>query len=534
MANPARFLGFAFANADLLFEIDRDATVVFATGAVSEFVPGKDAQIVGRGVARLFEPSDGVKFVTYAKALGDGGRAGPLQLKLIGGKQVAVSLCHLPQNGANISCTLTRPGSRQGFGQGSPDPKTGLPRKDGFLAAASEIADGKSAMTLVDVPGLPDACAKLPADQADHLLQRIGELVQAAGPKAAGRLSDSTFGAVGDAGKPSNLASSIKAALKEGGLENSRVAETLVSLAARGLGPEQRLLALRHVVGRFAEGKHDAKAGEDLVSVFDTMVSDTQTKALALTDMVLQGNFSLAYQPVINLATNKQSHCEALARFEGPDSTGETVAFAEALGISDAFDVAVTAKLLDEVGRKPNIRVALNISGSTLSSPSTFGLISGFLATKRSLAPRVLIEITETAQINDVAMANQAVQALRALGYKVGLDDFGAGAASFQYLHAFEIDFVKFDAKLIRNLGKAPREDMLIAGLVKLCGELGIETIAEGIEDAEILKQVRAMGFEFGQGYHLGKPAAEATEIAAATPSAARSARRKGEQVAWG
>ena len=174
--------------------------------------------------------------------------------------------------------------------------------------------------------------------------------------------------------------------------------------------------------------------------------------------------------------------------------------------------------------------MALNLSGTTLSTPSTFGLIAGFLATKRSLAPRVLIEITETAEIGDIAAANQGVQALRAMGYKVGLDDFGAGAASFQYLHAFEIDFVKFDGKLIRNLGKTPREDMLVAGLVKLCGELGIETVAEGIENAELLKRARALGFALGQGYHLGKPD---REIAVPTP-AARTSKRRGEEVSWG
>lgn len=530
MPTPARLLGFAFANADLLFEIDRDGKVVFATGATSEFLPDKNTELVGHGAARLFQPSEGVKFTTYARALGDGGRAGPLQLKLATGGDAIISMCHLPQNGKNVSCTLTRPGQRQDFGGTASDAKTGLTGKDSFLAAASAMADGSHAMTLVDVPGLPDACARLPAGQADQLMKRIGEVVRAAGPEGAGRVGETTFGAVAEAGQSSKLGETITATLKEGGINTPRVTETLVTLAGGGLSEEQRLLAVRHVVSCFAEGKHDAKPGEDLAAVFDNMVSETQKRALALTDVVLDGNFSLAYQPVIELASGSLAHCEALSRFEEADATGETVAFAEALGISDAFDVAVTAKVLEEAAANHEARVALNLSGGTVTAPATFSLIAGLLAARRNLAARVLIEITETVQIDDLATANQALQALRSMGYKVGLDDFGAGAASFQYLHAFEVDFVKFDRGLIRNLGNSPREDMLVAGLVKLCGELKIDTVAEGIEDKAMFERVRLLGFKFGQGYHLGRPSADLLTPAPAT----RNAKRKGARESWG
>ena len=530
MVGAVNLLGFAFANADLLLEIDRAGTVVFATGAASEFVPGKDVELVGRGAARLFEPSDGAKFVTYARALDKGGRAGPLRMKLANGHEAAVSLCNLPQNGGRISCTLAHPGQRQGFGTVSTDPQTQLPAKDAFLAAASAMADGDNAMTLVDVPALPEACASLPEAESTRLMQRIGEVVQAAGTKAAGRVSDTTFGAVTEAGKKSKLAGDIRAALKEGGLEHSKVAETLIALTGGGLTAEQRLLAVRHVVGRFAQGKHDGKPGDDLVAVFDTMVSETQARALALTDTVLQGGFSLVYQPVHDLATGALSHFEALARFESADNTGETVAFAEALGISDAFDVAVAAKVLSEAEANAEAKISLNLSGNTLASPQTFALVAGLLACKRALAKRIHIELTETAEIIDLAAANQAIQAMRSMGFRVGLDDFGAGAASFQYLHTFEIDFVKFDAALIRKLGASPRDDMLLSGIVKLCKELGMTTVAEGIETADLLKRARAIGFDQGQGHHLGKPAQEPL---APPRDAAHPGHRQRERVVW-
>ena len=526
MVETARLLGFAFANADLLFEIDRDGTVVFATGAASEFVKSKNQPIVGSGAARLFEPSDGVKFVTYAKALGEGGRAGPIRLKLVGGRDVAVSLCHLPQNGANISCTLTRPGQRQGFGAPKTDPKTGLPNKDGFLAAASAMAADGAAMMLVNVPGLEEACAKLPPREAETLMKEIGAVVEQAGSKGAGRVGDNSFGAIAEDGKKPCLVECIAKVLKKGGLVLKGMAEASVALKG-GLSPEQRLLAVRHVVAKFSAGDTEVGDCEDLSAAFEAMVGETQARALALTNTVADGAFSFAYQPVVDLASGTLSHCEALVRFGDRANTGETIAFAEALGISDAFDVAVAAKILNVVEQNPKARVAFNLSGNTVSTPMTFGLVAGLLAKKRAQAPRVVVEVTESAEIADLANANLAIQGLRTMGYKVGLDDFGAGAASFQYLHAFDVDFVKFDQALIRKLGSAPREDMLISGLVKLCGELNVTTVAEGIENAALKKRVTAMGFQLGQGFYLGKPTPQLPE---APPSAAK---RKGVQESW-
>jgi EAL domain-containing protein (putative c-di-GMP-specific phosphodiesterase class I) len=281
--------------------------------------------------------------------------------------------------------------------------------------------------------------------------------------------------------------------------------------------------------------------------VFGAMVSETQERALALTETVLKGSFSLVYQPILHIDSGTIAYSEALARFEGGDSTGETVAFAEAMGISDAFDVAVAAKVLSEVENRSGAVCSFNLSGNTMGSPRTFGLVAGLLASKRNLAKRVLIEVTESAEIADLANANKAIQAIREMGFQVGLDDFGAGAASFQYLHAFNIDFVKFDRALISRLGASQRDDMLVNGLVKLCKELGMKTVAEGIENAESLKRTRAMHFDYGQGHHLGQaseaPAnaapAKATHSAtiiapkAVAKSAPATAKRKGEKV-WG
>ena len=184
----------------------------------------------------------------------------------------------------------------------------------------------------------------------------------------------------------------------------------------------------------------------------------------------------------------------------------EHTKFIEALGIADGtFDLAVVTKVLALMESDPrtHYQVAFNVSGRTIASPASFSMLAGILVKNRKLAPRLLVEITETAAIQDLESAGKAVASLRALGYRVGLDDFGAGAASVNYLHAFPVDFVKFDGAMIKKIGSSPRDDALLAGLAKLCADMKVTTIAEWIEDEALAKAARALGFRHGQGHYF-------------------------------
>ena len=155
-------------------------------------------------------------------------------------------------------------------------------------------------------------------------------------------------------------------------------------------------------------------------------------------------------------------------------------------------------------------------------------MLAAILAKGRKLAPRILVEVTETAAIADLESAGKAIGALKALGYRVGLDDFGAGSASVNYLHAFPVDFVKFDGAMIKKIGSSKRDDALLAGLAKLCGEMGVTTIAEWIESEAMAKAAREMGFHQGQGKWLGAPLKDLPM--ALTPVG----KRKGITASWG
>jgi len=344
-----------------------------------------------------------------------------------------------------------------------------------------------------------------------------------------GRISDSSFGAVAPATSGSlNIASKVIDALVAGGLTPPKIAETRIGLQGAGLTPEQRLLSMRYVIDRFAEkGKIDTGNG-DIAGAFAVMMEDTQRRLATMTRTVGEGAFEIAYQPICELAGGKVSHYEALARFSNPEGTRDTIAFIEALGIANAFDLAVASKVLNLVEQQPGAHIAFNVSGATIATPSSFGMLAAILAKGRKLAPRVLIEVTETAAIADLENAGKAISALRAMGYRVGLDDFGAGSASINYLHAFQVDFVKFDGAMIKKMGSSKRDDALLAGLAKLCGEMGITTIAEWIENEAMAKAAREMGFDQGQGKWLGAPL---TELPAQPVAVGK---RKGVTESWG
>jgi len=188
----------------------------------------------------------------------------------------------------------------------------------------------------------------------------------------------------------------------------------------------------------------------------------------------------------------------------------------------------VASKVLSVVEQQRDIHVAFNVSGATIAAPASFGMLAAILAKGRRLAPRVLVEVTETATISDLESAGKAIGALRAMGYRVGLDDFGAGAASVNYLHAFPVDFVKFDGAMIKKIGSSKRDDALLAGLARLCGEMGVTTIAEWIETETMAKAAREMGFHHGQGKWLGAPLKEFP--VAQTPVG----KRRGVTESWG
>ncbi len=127
----------------------------------------------------------------------------------------------------------------------------------------------------------------------------------------------------------------------------------------------------------------------------------------------------------------------------------------------------------------------------------------------KALAPKLLFEITESAAITRFDEVNNFLQVLRGRGFRLCLDDFGAGTNSFHYLRRFSVDFVKLDGQFVRQAGDSAQDKSCLKAIAKLSRDLGAATIAEMIETEDQLAMLRGIGVEFGQGYLLGRPAAQ-------------------------
>jgi EAL domain-containing protein (putative c-di-GMP-specific phosphodiesterase class I) len=215
----------------------------------------------------------------------------------------------------------------------------------------------------------------------------------------------------------------------------------------------------------------------------------------------------------VNLKSYETHHFEALIRFDSKKSPYELITFGEDVGLAPEIDMMVTTKtinyILSELKDRPDISIAVNLSGVSVQSTPFIKALQDKLIPyieKEKIHKRLMFEITESSQINDLEKVNDYVRGLRELGFKIWLDDFGAGAASFQYLHQLHVDGVKIDGQYIDNILASDRGGKLVKSLVRMCLDLDMQTIAERVETVQQAKFLQEIGVDFGQGFLFARP----------------------------
>ena len=511
-ASAARYLGFAFASADLLFELEGDGRIGFAMGAAREALGAGEEALKGRGWRDIVAEDDHAAVETFLAGLSDGERAGPVAISLRRldhpeqTRRARLSAFRLGQLGASVSCAVTLV---------SRSAAPSLKGVEDFLQDVNGLISaphGRLDLELVELPGLaarldrPDAAALLLAVDAVLRAEAVGE--------AAAQIAEDRFALVRDAARPRQEMIDSLEQLSRDHADAFTVSAQPIALPSEQ-DPAILLKALRYALQRFMEAGADAARDS-----FEDVLRQTLVSAKDFADMVREESFDLAYQPIVDLRTGELAHFEVLARF-GDGSPQKTILMAEALDLIEDFDLAVAGKaaemLRDPANRR--LRLAINISARSLVRPFFISRLFGRLGEGRGLGGRLIFELTETAHISDIAAANLLVQQIRSRGFKVCLDDFGAGAASLSYLQGFTIDTVKIDGQYVRELTACGRDGAVVRHLVKLCDELRVTTIAEMVETPESAEVLRELGVGYGQGWLFGRPAA----TPAYTPPAALS-----------
>ncbi|WP_248924729.1 bifunctional diguanylate cyclase/phosphodiesterase [Paenibacillus hamazuiensis] len=217
------------------------------------------------------------------------------------------------------------------------------------------------------------------------------------------------------------------------------------------------------------------------------------------------------YQPIVSLTDAGVFAYEALTR--GP---GQSV-FASPLALFEYAEKQGLLYQLERIARERAIQGAhlpqrkqllfLNISAAILQDPRFVPGQTLELLEEQGLAPgNVVLELTERSSIEDFTMAKKVLEHYRNQGYKIAIDDAGAGYSSLQAIAELNPDFIKIDRSLIRSIHTNKTKEYIVETLVTFARKLNIEIIAEGIEEEEELVKLTRMGVHFGQGYLLGRP----------------------------
>ena len=528
-----QLLSFIFASADMVMEIGAAGEVTFATGAAQRLLGRAAESLVGAAWRDLIDPAE-VELVEAAlQDLGPGERRGPFRIGLAssrGPQPATLSLFQVPQRSDRISVALSV--CHPSFAQ-VPVDAAGLANRDDFEAAATTLLkDAERAglplhIDLLEFAGLTKALEIMAPADAATTRRKFAAVLRAAsyGGLPAAALGGDRFALVRSGkGNPENLSLRVREVAGPG------VQMLAGELALNAASPGESLRAIHYALGRCIEEGPSAASKS-----FEAALRQTVSESARFKDLLSKGAFDLVYQPVVDLKTRKLHHYEALTRFEGGGGPAATIKLAEELGLVLQFDMTIVRTVAAVLTETPSdVRVAANVSGYSLLQPGFVDEVLKVTQHTPKLRKRLLLEVTETHKLVDLDEANVLIQRLREAGHEVCLDDFGAGAASLDYLRRLETDVVKFDGRFVRSLETRPRDVTLLKRLAELCRELGVATVAEMIETEEVAKMAADCGIEFGQGWLFGKPVSKPVSMGADRGPGPVAARRKGATETWG
>jgi len=229
--------------------------------------------------------------------------------------------------------------------------------------------------------------------------------------------------------------------------------------------------------------------------------------------------FSVVYQPILDIRSGNTVAFEALARWVspqlGPVAPGQFIPVAERLGLINRLTVPLLGKALAGAMAWPqDVRLAFNLSAHDCGSREAVCSLIRLIEESGIDPSRLDFEITETAVIQDIEQAQWAVQAFRALGCGISLDDFGTGYSSLSQLHGLALTKLKIDRSFITNIQSNPASYKIVKSLLALSADMGLECVSEGVETAQELEVLRRLGCVLVQGYLIAKPMSPEDSVA--------------------
>jgi diguanylate cyclase (GGDEF)-like protein len=405
------------------------------------------------------------------------------------------------------------------------DPLTALPNRTQFYqrlgqAFARLAANGGSfAVLCLDLDGFKPINDTLGHAVGDDLLRQFGRRITAQlGPNdIAARMGGDEFAILlgsGTVASAMELAERIRSSLE-------RPFECLGEVASVGAGigvavaPDHGtdLDQLLHSadLALYAAKRERKGAIRMFETALDAAASGRRNIESALRQALENGELHLFFQPIVNLEARRFAGFEALLRWEHPElgniPPSTFIPVAEESGLIVPIGEWVLREALNEAAGWPDyIKVAVNVSALQLRRGNLVATVCNALAASGVASNRLELELTESLFMEQSAQNLETMRQLRDLGVRFALDDFGTGFSALGYLLAFPFDKIKIDGSFVRALDDSPEARTIVSAVADIGHRLGMETTAEGIESAEQLRNVHAVGYAEAQGYLISRP----------------------------
>lgn len=506
-----RFMAFAFAAADLLVETDINGVIIFAAGAFRTLLGTDSRDYAGRPVSALFRPTDSEELAQFVGLVSLRGRVRPIVLHLADhqASPASVAVRMIPGTALNGGARLSFSIAPLPWGNGGRGVAVLGPQP--FARAAEEVLRASGGqLGLVELSGVDGQCGAL-----QHSISAL--LFENRPGATFGQMTTERYGIVSNSDlNIDGLVARMQSMLRDNpGGARARVAGTSFNLKPTGMALAQAARALRYALGQFAgSGMAAADLAGGCFGLPD-IIAKAEERTLAMRETIANRRFRLAFQPVVALSDRKVHHFEALLRPTangaiGVETTQDFVTFAEAVGLSEELDWAVLTMALEALRATRDVSIAVNMSGLSMQDAAyctrlveLIGSLGDTLGPRGS--KRLLIELTETVEIEDMTTASASIEKLRGAGVPVCLDDLGAGASACRYLRTFGVDYVKIDGVYVRGAETSARDRVFTASMVEIASSVGAEIVAEMIETEAQAGLMRELGVHYGQGWLFGR-----------------------------
>jgi diguanylate cyclase (GGDEF)-like protein len=361
-------------------------------------------------------------------------------------------------------------------------------------------------------------------ETTEEVIAQVAKRIRARlrGKDHLGRFTGNKFGVVLTSCTPDELTVAAERLL--GGVRDETIPTAAgpvsVTVTIGGVTAPRHARTVPEILSRAQDALHAARAKRhgSFVAYRPNVERDAlRRESVRATDEIVaalnERRIGLAFEPVVEAGSRKPAFYECLMRVSRSDGTvchaNEIVPVAERLGLVRMLDFRVLEMVVAELAASSAFTASVNVSPASTVDPDWWAGLGAMLRANSGVAERLIVEITETAAIQDVDDTRGFVSRVKDLGCRIAIDDFGAGNTSFRNLRRLGVDIVKIDGAFVQNIMKSSDDRAFVHTMIDLSHRLGLKAVAEWVQDEDAAKFLAGLDCDYLQGALIGLASGE-------------------------